>query len=170
MTEHEIKETVLDCFSRLKQAFYKKYKIEEYEEDTSLHILSKRDLIEFLPPPSINIIEIINASNNLKHEKGFLIKYDYTTKNLKNVDFSGSICSNEKQLPDYVYKNFGLTEEQILHIIEEVHSSFTHMAVWEPDENWCLHFIPGDMIKNPEIFYREWETWIFLWNDVPLLP
>ena len=169
MTEHKIKETILDCFSRLKQEFYKKYKIEEYEEDTSLHILSKRDLIEFLPPPSINIIEIINASNNLKHEKGFLVKYDYTAKNLKNVDFSGSICSNEKQLPDYVYKNFGLTEEQTLHIIEEVHSSFTYMAVWEPDENWCLHFIPGDIIKNPEIFYREWEKWIFLWNDVPVL-
>lgn len=169
MNQVKIEKIICDCFLHLKQEFYKKYKIEEYEEDTSLHILSKRDLVESLPPSSIKIIEIINKTAESKHEKGFLFKYVYSLQDYNMIEFCGTFSSNDGQIMDHVCKKFGMMENQVKHIVDEINSGFMNIATWEPNENWCLHFIPGDVTSNPEIFYKEWEKWVFFGYDVPVL-
>lgn len=56
-SENEIVKLVLQSFENLKKSFYKKYKVEEREEDTPIPILILRDIIESLPP-TMQIIRI----------------------------------------------------------------------------------------------------------------
>ncbi|MCV0367484.1 MAG: hypothetical protein K5798_09530 [Nitrosopumilus sp.] len=151
---------ITKCYLRLKEKFYKENKIEEYEEDTRPDILSKRDTIESLPPPLIKVMEIINDSFESKNKKGFLFKYDYTVGKEDKIEFCGSISTKDNEFEETIHKKFNLSKKQnfLDYIIE-----FTNFATWEQNEDWVVHFVPGDIINQPDIFYREWEKWV-LWN------
>lgn len=169
MKKENIESIILDCFVSLKQKFYEEYKIEEYEEDTTPFVLSLRDIIKSLPPPSIKIIEILNEPKKYNQEKGFLIKYDYSIQIPTKIEFCGSFSSNYENIEQQIGQKFGFSEEQLSPMLKDIFSDFSNITVWEQDENWCVQFIKGDIVKEPKIFYNIWENWIFHFDDVPIL-
>lgn len=168
MNESNLEKIITNCFVKLKEEFYSRYTIEEYEDDTNPQILSMRDVIEALPPPSIQVIEIINDSIESKHKKGFVFRYDYTQRNSNKIEFHGSVSTKDIQLIQSVCGKLNAEEREIKFLLEQVLDTFMNTATWEPTENWCLQFIAGDVEEDSDLFYHEWQKWA-IWNhmDVP---
>ena len=165
--ERGLKQAVDYTFKKLKQEFYKRHKFEKWEEDNPPFILSLRDVIKALPP-SIQAIEIVKSKNGEK-KTGFLIKYDYSELNSNSIKYCGLVKCEQNELVKFASAKFNLKESSMKFVMEDVCSDFTPISTWEPIESWQLHFVPGDIIGEPEIFYKEWERWIIFHREVPIL-
>ncbi len=162
-----IKRTIEFGFKKLKDEFYKHYKIEDRDEDNHPFIRSLKDVVDSLPP-SIQVIEIIKTE--VKENKiGFLIKYDYSNLNSNLVEYCGKVDCKPEELKKLIVSKFNLKEKDAGFGIEHVCSEFTSISIWNPPSTWHLHFVPGNIIKDPEIFYKEWKRMVILHRDVPIL-
>ena len=165
MNESNLEKIITDCFVRLKEEFYKLHTIEEYEDDTNPAILSKRDVIEVLPPPSIKIVEIINDSVDSKHKKGFLFRYDYFTNDSNKIEFHESVSTSNSQLNNILSEKLGFDEKCHEYAFVDICKNFNDFTTWEPKENWCLNFVSGDIEQDPESYYHQWQKWA-IWNHI----
>ena len=159
MNESNLKKIITDCFVKLKEEFYELHTIEEYEDDTNPAILSKRDVIEALPPSSIKIVEIINDSVESKHKKGFLFQYDYFTSGSNKIEFHGSVSTSNSQMNRILSEKLGFDEKCHEYVFECIYKNFNDFTTWEPKENWCLSFISGDIEQDPNSYYHRWQEW-----------
>ena len=161
-----LKQTIDYTFKKLKQEFYKRYKFEKWDDDNTPFLLSLRDIVKALPP-LIHVIEVVKLKG-IEKKIGFLIKYDYSKLNSESVEYCGLVkCENN--LVKAASSKFNLKEEDMRFGIEDICSEFTPISTWEPTRSWQLHFVPGDIIKEPEIFYKEWERLVIFHREVPIL-
>lgn len=163
MNESNLEKIITDCFVKLKEQFYDEFTIEEYEDDTQLHILEKRDIVEALPPSLIKIIEITNDSIKSKHRNGLLFYYDYTPQPNNKIEFCGTVSIEDANLIQTISDKFNFKEKEIKIMFEVICKDFTDTTTWEPNEGWSLQFLTGDIETNPEIFYEDWRKCVF-WN------
>lgn len=154
--ESQLKTTVQQGFVQIKETFYHDNKIEEREEDNIPHVLAMRDLVESLPP-SIQVIEIIGPSEHqsLKNGKGFLLKYDFDNLKSNNVEFCGTVdYQHPEDLTALIVEKFKIDKNDLKDYADLLCSDFNITGMWSPPNPWYLQFIPGDMMKNPEVFYH----------------
>lgn len=169
--EEKLRKTVEFTFSKLKNEFYKNNKIEEIEDDNPPFILTLRDIVESAPP-SIQAIEVINElkPNSGNTENGFLIKYDFSKLNSNFVEYCGQISNRDKtQMIKFVKEKFNLDKKNLEMLIDDICTEFSPIGVWESDDVWYLYFIKGDIIEEPNIFFKEWEKMVIFHRDVPIL-
>lgn len=165
--ETGLKQTIDYTFKKLRQEFYKHHKIEELDEDNHPFLLSLKDVVDSLPP-SIHAIEVTRSENGDK-KIGFLIKYDYSQLNSKSVEYCGLVTNELDKLTKFAMSKFNLSEQDVKFSVETVCSDFSPFHTWDPPKTWHLHFIVGDITKEPEIFYKEWERMIIFHREVPIL-
>ena len=168
-TESELKKIFEDAFSVLKQEFYKNNKIEDREEDTRPDILSFRDMIESLPLSS-QITELTSIDSQLlKHRMGFLIKYDFDKLKSNHIEFCGSIeYDNVEKLAVLISEKFHFNEKSSQLMADSIFTK-SFRSTWDSDDNWYLHFIGDDIIKNPSILYEEMKRLFLSFPDMPIL-
>lgn len=155
--EPELKEIFYAGFKKLKDTFYKNYRIEEREEDNSPRVLTLRDMIESLPPAT-QVIEITGPSTKefLKYGRGFLFKYDFDYPKSDQFEFCGTIdYRRQEELIALLADKFKIDRNEIKNLAESLCKEIKITAMWNPPQPWYLHFISDDIIKNPEDFYRE---------------
>src|SRR3989338_5461997 len=122
--EHDLKQIIQESFKKLKSDFYRTYKIEKREEDTWPPTLELRDIVESLPP------------------------------NLDEIEFCGSIhYTQQEKLVSILVDEFHLNEETIKNYAIDICKNFQITGMWESDERWHLHFIPDDVVKNPQALH-----------------
>lgn len=168
-TENELKKTFEDVFSMLKQEFYKNNKIEDREEDTRPDILSFRDMIESLPP-SLQITELTSIDSQLlKNRSGFLIKYDFGKLKSDHFEFCGSIeYDNIEKLSVLISEKFHFDEKSSKLMAESIFTK-SFRSTWNLDDDWYLHFIADDIVRNPSILYEEVKRLFLSFPDTPIL-
>ena len=92
MNEDKLRKIISDCFVQLKEEFYSRHTIEEYEDDTNPAILSKRDVIE-----SLDYHELLRIQHDLEHGGEHLTNFvkKELNKRHKEHDLSCSTCETE---------------------------------------------------------------------------
>lgn len=153
--EHDLKQIIQESFKKLKSDFYRTYKIEKREEDTWPPTLELRDIVESLPP-NLQIIELMGPQDHqvLKNGKGYILKYNFDEPNSDKIEFCGSVhYTQPEKLVSILVDEFHLNEEMIKNYAIDICKNFQITGMWEPDERWHLHFIPDDVVKNPQALH-----------------
>jgi len=153
--EHDLKQIIQESFKKLKNDFYRTYKIEKREENTWPPTLELRDIVESLPP-NLQIIELMGPQDHqvLKNGKGYILKYNFDEPNSDKIEFCGSVhYTQPEKLVSILVDKFHLNEETIKNYAIDICKNFQITGMWEPDERWHLHFIPDDVVKNPQALH-----------------
>lgn len=167
----DLKQIITQSFKKLKQDFYKNYKIQEREDDTYPPILTLRDTIESLPP-YLQIVELIGPENHkqLKNGKGYIIKYNFDELNSEKIEFLGSVhYSQPEKLITILVDKCRLKEKQVKGYVYDICKNFQITGMWEPDETWYLQFIQDDIVKNPNALYDSLARNFFMLRDFPVI-
>lgn len=154
--ENELRDVLVESFNKLKETFYRNYKAEDREEDIPPLVLSRRDMIESLPP-SMQIIELIKYENDPQtNKKAFLIKYDFDKLKSDHVEYCGSIdCNQPGKLAELITNRFQIKEKTIGGFAQDICERFSPCAMWSPPESWYLHLIPHDIVNDRESLLKE---------------
>lgn len=164
-SENEIVKLVLQSFENLKKSFYKKYKVEEREEDTPIPILILRDIIESLPP-TMQIIRVDGPETHefLKNGCGYILNYDFTD-NSKKCEYCRSVdATKPEQLTDLLVNRCGYSQKDIESYVNDLCSNFNIIGWEKEDLPKYLQFIPDNIIKDHLILDRKLEQ-TFLWQN-----
>lgn len=162
-TENELREIILLSFNKLKETFYRSYKNENREDDIHPLVLSRRDMIESLPP-SMQVVELIKYENNSQpNKKAFLIKYDFDKLKTNHVEYCGSIdCRQPEKLAELITNRFQIKDKTIVAWTQDICERFSPRAMWDPPNSWYLHLIPHDIISDKESFLKELHHTFFI--------
>ena len=153
--EHDLKQIIQESFKKLKSDFYRTYKIEKREEDTWPPTLELRDIVESFPP-NLQVIELMGPQDHqvLKNGKGYILKYNFDEPNSDKIEFCGSVhYTQPEKLVSILVDEFHLNEEMTKNYAIDICKNFQITGMWEPDERWHLHFIPDDVVKNPQALH-----------------
>jgi hypothetical protein len=150
--KHDLEQIIQESFKKLKDDFYQTYKIEKREEDTWPPTLELRDIIESLPP-NLQIIELMGPQDHqvLRNSKGYILKYNFDEPNSDKIEFYGSVhYTQPEKLVSILVDKFHFNEETMQKYAIEICKNFQIRGMWESNESWYLHFIPDDIVKNPQ--------------------
>ncbi len=153
--KHDLEQVIQDSFKKLKDDFYQTHKIEKREEETWPPTLELRDLIESLPP-NLQIIELMGPQEHqvLKNGKGYILKYNFDEPNSDKIEFCGSVhYTQPEKLTSILVDEFHLDEEATINYAIEICKNFQIRGMWEPNDRWHIHFVPDDIVKNPQALH-----------------
>ena len=160
-----------NSFIKLKENFYKQYKITSREEDTPIPILILKDMIESLPP-AINIIQIDGPKQHefLKNGRGFLLDYDFEYTNSDKCNFCGIVNSNNsQQLVTILTEQCGYSQNDVKSYSEDLCKEF-NITGWEQENSSkYLHFVPDDIIKDPLLLEKDLKRQIIGFRNISSL-